>query len=74
MVYKWEIRTCASARMVIGSENPKNSGPEIRVFVFIARQCSVHGFVGEWPVNVRPVCVFVTRKTGPTSLVSIRIS
>ena len=60
----------ASARIVNGSENPKNSGPLMRVRVLMLSHTAVHGLVGDGPTNVRPVRTFVTRNTGPTSPVS----
>ena len=52
-----ELARCtssASARIVNGSENPKNSGPLMRVRVLMLSHTAVHGFVvGDGPTNVR---------------------
>ena len=37
------------AVIVKGSENPKNSGPEMRALGLLARQTSVQGAVGDSP-------------------------
>lgn len=48
------------ARCVSGSLKPKKSGPEMRCPVRCATHTSVHGLVGEAPLNVAPVCVSTT--------------
>ena len=39
----------------------------MRVRVLMLSHTAVHGLVGDGPTNVRPVRMFVTRNTGPTS-------
>ena len=63
-----------SARMVTGSLNPKNCGPEMRVPSPFFTHTFVHGCVGESPACDSPVATSVTTKDGPHSPASIRIS
>lgn len=48
------------ARCVMRSENPKNSGPEMRCPVLCARHTSVQGLVGDSPLKDTPVFWSVT--------------